>query len=417
MAAHRMFATTESPSILIEQVDGDLTLRGWSRAEIFVRSDEGSDEIVQTETGVRVRLHDDAVLEVPLGASVTVHRAHGDVSVAAINGPLTLDKVDGDVVVRDGGPLRVVSVDGDLTARMIRGDCVIENVSGDVTLTNILGSVKVENAASDVTINDVRSGVRVRAGNDVSLRLLLMPGEHYDINAGNDITCRIQAQVNARVQIEAIGDISVRRFDLPPQRYSHSASFDLGSGEEGTRSTLMLRAGDDVSLTGLSFEELGDLTLEMGADMGMRAAELAQHIAAQIEASLGSVARQLDEKFSKLSTNEELAARIQEKVQSALRKAEERVAEAMRSAEARTKEAERRAAEAEKQRGRSGFPGAGWPPPPPPPPPRPPKAPRPPASEEERMAVLRMVSEGKISVEQAEKLLSALNGQQPPADR
>ncbi len=32
------------------------------------------------------------------------------------------------------------------------------------------------------------------------------------------------------------------------------------------------------------------------------------------------------------------------------------------------------------------------------------------ASSEERMMILRMVEEGKISVEQAEKLLSALNG-------
>jgi hypothetical protein len=49
----------------------------------------------------------------------------------------------------------------------------------------------------------------------------------------------------------------------------------------------------------------------------------------------------------------------------------------------------------------------------PPPPPRPPQPPRPtkapaPVNDEERRMILRMVSEGKVSVEQADQLLAAL---------
>mgnify|MGYP003383801076 CR=1 FL=1 len=46
----------------------------------------------------------------------------------------------------------------------------------------------------------------------------------------------------------------------------------------------------------------------------------------------------------------------------------------------------------------------------PPAPPVPPKPKRAPATDEERMMILRMVEQGKISVEQAEKLLAALTG-------
>lgn len=105
-----------------------------------------------------------------------------------------------------------------------------------------------------------------------------------------------------------------------------------------------------------------------------------------------------------MGDNEEMANKIQERVGMALRRAEEKLAEAMRKMEVR----------ADGDRRRKGY---GWqtpvPPTPftaptPPTPPAPPK--RPQASDEERMIILRMVEEGKISVEQAEKLLSALNG-------
>jgi hypothetical protein len=105
----------------------------------------------------------------------------------------------------------------------------------------------------------------------------------------------------------------------------------------------------------------------------------------------------LDEKFANLGSGDELAARIQEKVQGALRMAEERA-----------KEYERRGgADYERRRNRAGS----WPPPPPPPqPPRPPRPAAAPVSEEERLMILRMISEGDINVEQAEKLLAALHG-------
>jgi hypothetical protein len=79
-----------------------------------------------------------------------------------------------------------------------------------------------------------------------------------------------------------------------------------------------------------------------------------------------------------------------------MRRAEEKLAEAMRKMEQRTQESEGR-----RRKG-------GWTPPPPPP--AAPKPKRSPATEEERMLILRMVEQGKLSVEQAEKLLAALNG-------
>ena len=87
-----------------------------------------------------------------------------------------------------------------------------------------------------------------------------------------------------------------------------------------------------------------------------------------------------------------------------MRRAEEKLAETMRKVEQRVQEAERRSGEGDGRRRKS----YGWVSPPAPP--APPKPKRAPATDEERMMILRMVEQGKISVEQAEKLLAALTG-------
>ena len=403
----RLMTTGEAPEIVIENVEGDLQIRGWNRPELFLRCDDDSAEVVQGESGVRLTVRDDAMLQLPVDATLRIRHIAGDAQISSILGTVTIEYVEGDLSVRDCGALSVQKVSGDLTARAIRGDMRCANVESDLRVAGIHGALFAENVGNDVDLSDVRGSVYLTAGDDVSARLLLLAGATYEINAGNDITLRMQVEPSARMMLTARGDIQFRKLNVPQTRTQGSVQITLGAGE----AALTLVAGNDMSLVGLSLEEMGDLTLEMGADLGNRAAELAQQIATQIEAQVGSVARQLDEKLSSFSNGEELASRIQEKIQGALRRAEERVSEAMRNAETRTRDAEKRAADAERRRERfgHGFPGSGWPQPPtPPPPPRPPRA-KAPVSEEERLLILRMVSEGKISVEQAEKLLNALN--------
>ncbi|MBK8048872.1 MAG: hypothetical protein IPK16_18170 [Anaerolineales bacterium] len=166
---------------------------------------------------------------------------------------------------------------------------------------------------------------------------------------------------------------------------------------------LALKANGDITLKGVDLARFAsDFGVVMGADiemseeMGRRAAELSQQISAQVEVQMNAMTRELEQKLDRMGDNEEMAMRVQERVTSALRRAEEKLADAMRKMEVRTQENEARGR-------RKGY---GAPPPPAPPPPK-----RPSTTDEERMMVLRMVEQGKISVEQAEKLLAALNGQ------
>ncbi len=400
MAANHTIPTTSNPEVIVEVIAGDLSLRGWERLELAVVGASAQVNGQQNEGGdtlVRVRVDDDAVLQLPTGSRLRIERVEGDLALSGVSGPVHLGVLEGDASLRDTGPLVVETVQGDLSVRNIEGDCTIGRVEGDASINRVAGTLTVDEVTDDLSIGSVRGSVRAVAGDDLSLRTDLRPGCTYDVRAGNDITCRIPTGASARVSLSAGGTIKAHRLGVPIPA-GNRAEFQMGSGE----AVLVLTAGDDIDLIGSA--SLDEFDFDFGPDMGARLEDLAQRVAAQIEMQVGSVARQLDEKLAGMGGSEEVATRIQERILAAARRAEEKITEAMRNAEVRSKEAEQR------QRGR-----AGWPPPPPPPPPRPAKQARPPVSEEERLLILRMVSEGKISVEQAEKLLAALTG--PPGER
>jgi len=182
---------------------------------------------------------------------------------------------------------------------------------------------------------------------------------------------------------------------------------------------------------------MGEFSENFGADISAMAQEFGARIGATIEAQMADFDKQMAEGLSgleNLGTSRvyadkiaatarraaELVQRVsQQQADAARRRAEKEAERAQRIAEAAQRRAEAINRKVHDESGRRGWPFRGDPrqPPQPPQPPRPPVPPRPftpppppadPVSDEERMMILRMVEQGKISVADAEKLLAAL---------
>lgn len=409
----RKFVTSESPEIIVEQADGDLVVRGWNENTVVIKSGGSAASTEQRDNQVTLRLEDGAQLNVPAASRLRIEHVDGDAVVTGLVGALQVGMVQGDLVVRDGGPLQVESVENNCTVRNARGDCSVQHVGNDATFAFIGGDLQAEDVGNDVTAHNVRGSIRVAAGDDVSLRLMLTPGHRYIARAGNDLDCRIQNDAGATVEVAAGNKLRTRRLNTSEPISGKEARFKLGAGDESTQ--LSLTAGDDLLLMGTSLDELGEVGAEIGMDFGLRTAELVQQFTTQFESQVGALAKQLDEKLTTMGNNEEIATRVQEKILAAARKAEEKIGEAMKKME---RQGERRGGASWSATWNPGWQGQPPRPPAPPMPPQPPAPARAPASEEERLLVLKMVSEGKISVEQAEKLFAALNGRDAaPGDR
>lgn len=396
----QQYMTNETPEIVIEHAHGDLAIRGWQRSELLVRSDViGASQ--QTESGYIFSFEDDATIQLPIGATLRIGEVELDLALVGVLGEIKVEKVHGSADIKDVGALRLNGVDDDVSIRGVRGDCTVGGVGSDANVAAVQGSLKIGGVGDDLSVSDIGRGVTANAGGDVDLRIAITPGEEYRIRAGGEVGCRFQSDASAKVTIAAGGEIRVRNMEDTAQNLHNVASFVIGAGE----AVVDIKAGSDVNIRGVDISELKEPWADFGADFGTRVADIAQQVVTQIEAQVGDLSRQLDEKLSTYGDSDEMAAKIQEKIQNTLRRAEERLSEVLKNVEVRTTEAQKRAAEAQSRAGRNQT----WAP-------TPPLAPRPPrptqqtASEEERKMVLKMVSDKKITVEQAEKLLKALGG-------
>ncbi|HQY90212.1 hypothetical protein [Caldilinea sp.] len=400
MDAMHVMQSGLAPTLILRCIEGNLTLNGWDRPEVQVRVRDGNDTLtVEQQDGVIViNCEEDLWLQVPVQSSITVDAVEGNASFSLLLNSLTIGAVEGNAVVHSVNTLTANQIEGNFAAHLMAGDLRVDVIEGNAQIAKVAGAVWLGQVEGNLVLNEIGGSIEAAAEGNVKAQALLAAGQQCSIRAEGGITCEIPRGAGGVFSLKAEGHIRVR--GLGEERSMKHGVLDFE--REPAHARLTLEAEGNILLQGVqphSFTE-ADFAGPIAEEMAMRSVEITQQITAQIEAQVVELSRQLDDKLSRLGTNEELATSIQEKVQAAMRRAEEKLAEAMRKVE-------QRAQESESRRRKS----AGWAAPPAAPlPPAPAKPKRPPATDEERMLILRMVEQGKISVEQAEKLFAALNG-------
>lgn len=400
----------DAPIIVLRRITGDLTISGWDRPELQIRGRARHDpQIEQIGETIQVDTQGDCVIQAPLQSEFHIKQIDGDAAIRMVLGALELDRINGDFNLSSVGPTRLGQVNGDVHIRAVAGTLQIEQVSGDCRVHQIAGDAQLGSIHGDLTVTAVVGNVDARVDGDARLMLMLARGQQVTVETHGDLNCLVPTDASLRAELEANGDIRVKHLGDAPRARHGTLSVVTGDGA----ALLNLKASGDLRLIGtdahLRGAEFG-FDPEVSEEMSRRATELSQQITEQVESQVNAFSRELEEKLSRMGNDEEMANKIQERVTSALRKAEEKMAEAMRKVEIRSQEAERRAYEQDNRR-RKGYAWQTPPTPPMPSAPPPPAAPkRSAATDEERMIILRMVEQGKISIDQAEKLLAALNG-------
>ncbi len=404
MGATETLATGPTPRLTLHSIEGNLVINGWDRPEVQLRVRGDGDSLSVDSSGEVVAIHceDDLWVQVPLQASITIHTVAGNASLSMILNSVTIGTIEGNTVVNSVNAVTVGTIEGNLAARLIAGDLTVDTVEGNAQVAKVAGDVQLGRVEGNVSLDEIGGSINVTAEGNVKAKATLAPGQECIIEAEGNIVCEIPREAGAAVTLKADGPIRVKEFGDERSTRSGNLAFEQGSAE----ARLNLVAEGSIVVRGIRPWGMdgSDFAAGFEEEMALRSVEITQQITEQIESQVNELSRQLDDKLSKLGTNEELAINIQERVQSAMRRAEEKLAEAMRKVEQRVQEAERRSGEPDSRRRKS----YGWASPPAPP--APPKPKRAPATDEERMMILRMVEQGKISIEQAEKLLAALAG-------
>ncbi len=361
------------------EMDDHLSITGWDRDEIQIKiRDEGDLTVRQTGTEIFIEAEDDCVLTLPATVLVKIGSVNGSLSITSVNNEITIHDVGGHLTLRQVRQLSCEKVGGHLKIGHVEGDLTVQDVGGSVRGGIVNGVLKVANVGGAVKLMDVAVTGSMNVGGNIKMKLLALPGD-FKVTAGSNIKLWLPEGIGYELEavsgsqkIQLITNQETTRYSTGHQRMTVAGGGPL----------VQLVAGGNITVMDTGWED--DLSPE---DLGIAGSSDFDAI------------------------NERINMRVQERI----RHAEESTRLAAERAEERAREASRRAEErlraATANLGRDFVPQSpAW---------RPkvpgvttaPAAPTPKKSTgEERLLILNLLSEKKISAAEANQLLDALDG-------
>jgi sRNA-binding protein len=428
------FTLSSDTALIVLNIHGNARVKGNGGLEVIAESKHADAELVlePSADGVVVRCSEDCSVLVPQNARLQAV-VHGNAAFKALQGELKLETIHGNLDLRGVGPTHIEVLHGNLEAKDILGDLQITKVEGNANIRDVQGAFNAQQIEGNLQLDDVDGSAYVQVDGNASLRLDPVAKAVYQIRADGNLMCRLSADASVRVHITEAAHLVL---NLPgSEGKKHKAPFQLTLGEGDAEMTLA--AGGNILLASQvpAWEAMPEAGFEFEGEFTEMADALSQQVTQQLQAQMDLLEQQLNTHLGDLSAtmgisgvSAEHAERIRQQAQEASKRAVERAQEKMRRAQERMERkmetiqqraaqraaqqaaVERRVDEMRARRKSYRFDFEGPQPPRPPAPPIPPQPEAPAVTDEERLVILKMLEQKQISLEQAEKLLAALEG-------
>ncbi len=357
------YETSPTPHLTISCHD-DLSIIGSNDNRVLIEIDDDSSasKIDRSGETITVNALDDCEIMCPLNSTVTIQLVSGDLRVIQLTGALAIDTVNGDATLREIGPLMIKTVQGDLELRDVEGEVHIETVRGDAKVKHIAGTLNVSRVSGDLVAEDLGASASFdKIDGDLKIETELQPNQNYNANTNGDIVLVVLGG-GAKMNLTSKGELRSR---VPMTEWQGNDRAATGVLGDGSATVNLAARGDLLILSGDS---------KWGVD------GISDHVESMIESAMdrfeiemSRVQRQLEERFGSQ-------------------------ADRLRRQTDRAKKRTERAAGS----WGSFFPSS-----------RAGSTPAPagdPVTDQERMAILKMVEDKKITADEAAKLLAALEG-------
>lgn len=410
----QVFPASQDLQILVENIGGSLEARGWDRSEVEIQASPETSSIVQQGEVLRLRCDASCTIRLPHDTTVQVETVYGNAHLRGLKQPLKIHAVHGSLTLRELAAVQVETVFGELVAKDIAGDLHVQRVMGNSVLRRIGGQCELDELMGNLDLRDVQDDIKIQAEGNARLRLSVIDGDVYHIQAEGEVYCHIPEDANLTLHLRSDAEMIKVRLSGEVETY-RAPTHEILLGD-GTAS-MTLSAGGALYLFGqkADWEESASFSPDVDE-------QISQQIEKQIEEQMAEINRQINEQMARLSerigmaglspaeterimqhamrASERESARAQEKMRRAQEKLERKLEAARRRSEMRAQTLDRRT------RPREAF-GIDWSAPAPPAPPVPPAS----VTDQERLTILRMLEQKKISLQEAERLLAALEGE------
>jgi DUF4097 and DUF4098 domain-containing protein YvlB len=365
--------------------------------------------------------------------SVRLGTVAGSLRAKEIGGAVEANEVKGNASLSDvAQTARIPTVGGNLTVHELAGELEVSQVKGNAKLNDLQGTVRIGRISGNLSARELARGLDVETvGGNVALAGPWAPGQLYRVSANGNASVKVEPDANARFRVKARGhvasSVSLAPDEAEPDWQVGTAGDGEASIEVQARGSLAI--GEEDRAAGSSIT----LGLEMTGDAIQDAMDRLQAKLESVdweqmertleESSMMAAMTGLQAKLEGIDWDE-AGRRTEEAVSRAMQRMESKLERARVRAERARERAERTRERAQRARARAGKVveeagladlevdidadmgiemDVG-----------PVGATAEPYSaemyEEERLAILRMVEDGKITPQEADMLLDALEG-------
>ena len=359
---------------VIIKCNADLSVEGNENSTLIVIVDQSDCLRMKEENGVfRIVADADCRVVLPESVTVTIEKVSGNCNLENLRGRVVIGKIGGNLNLNRVNGASVESVGGDCRILEASGAIELARV-GDLLMAENLQTILAGSVGGDVRLANVQGKVDVSAGDEVQIQFLQNNLPEIRVKAGSDIRLYVSKDANGQLELNSGGE-EIKVHAGGQEVEMEQRGFSLPLGEGGARIELI--AGDSILVTDEEKpdwnDESGDWGTEYWKDFGF-------DIANKVKESMRSASESMNQAWR---VAEKASRDAGKQVEHAFRELDERGFGFGRSGKVVGF-----SMDGDKTSTSSSKTGP---------------------SDEERMLVLKMLQDKKISVEEAEKLLNALD--------
>lgn len=356
---------------LVVRSSASLFIEGKPMPQLSATVEDGNSFRMKDDDGtIQINSNSDTKLVIPDTAKLIIERVGGEASIVNMKEKVEVQRIGGDLKFQGLKEIEIDTVGGNVIFKEVAETVEIKRVGGDLDGFKAT-DLSANSVGGDTELSGILGKIQLTSGGDVHVQINTPQICETKIRAGGDITMVVLENSSANLSLESDGeDISVHACGQELEFEKHSYSLPLGNGGESVE----LKAGGSIEVRegkeamnefSFVFDNIGESWRDFGREI------------------------------------EETVKRSMRGVNHSLRHASWEASNAMRGAADKFDEFARK-----NSYGPDGkVYGFGF---------QPensaPVKEKKVASDEERMLILKMLQEKKISVEEAEKLLQALEG-------
>ncbi len=394
-----------TPAIRIETVGGGLQIKGWMRSEIFVSSDDEQVELVEQDDGILLRTAADCVLRVPRAARLEIGQVAGNLRLKYLDADLKIEQVGGSLVCRSLATLSIGAVNGSLMVKDVLGSITCQRVGGSVIARHVQGNIDLGQVGGNLDGRNLSASLKANVGGFSRVEWNVFNGSGVTLRVGGSLHCEISDAVQPQLNLRS-GARQIQLVQLGEKKLIAEGSYQTTIGEgliafdlqAGGKILFIVRQAileDEEDFEEIFNEEVNQIAERVGRQVQTQMEAFQQQMdrfAEQMGEVGAAAVRGEENPLPFHSASPDLSDRLQEKMRRAQEKMEQKLAEAQRRSAQKAKGSfierigfgRRRESMAEKVSAD--------------------------ALDEERLFILKMLEQKKITVAEAEKLLAALEG-------